>query len=525
LFSLSAINEENFFDKILIASERQHFKGFLSYPDIINFIPAFIKIHQWNWLDDIDNVDLIKYRVRQYTGVYLDCLRELVELTPSDLPVYLAYNNVTIFFSQDETVNCALEVLGYLMEFKILSQAYQNMLSELSNFENLNALIRGLYEQDILVEESAQQVFDIVLQNHDILLYSEEMTEAWSLLHHTKIINNEKWQNIMHICTQNNHQHFKLQRLVQYFVQIGFLKKSIDLQINIEESTHQSSIHESASETAKRLYIHYSQFLNDSIYSRIKNWLGSCHRAHHPYITSIQRAFINIYKENYLDEVSRVTTKTLFELIWIAIHDESRRISSLDDCKKRLLCALYDISRGKNFNDKFEDMGGEDQSICLPGIFNKLIESMVSLHPDFQLTVITQELLSLKLPRVTIHTLNNYLSVLIQSKSLSDFHMGLSLIFTIEPEGLVIIWPFIKEKVADELFSEFETLFSHRQEEKFYQIINNGEYTNCSELNLQNELASSRHFIRHQTHLLFRNHRLMNEYLPTETKMVIYQPR
>jgi len=250
-------------------------------------------------------------------------------------------------------------------------------------------------------------------------------------------------------------------------------------------------------------------------------WLMSPEHHKIPYIRSIRKALQYILENDYVDPASSINLKDLLGLVWIAIHDDTRRLSSLDDCLKALLKAFYDVKRGNNMDINFVDEGGADQQICLPGVFNKLIESFVSLHPDFEQLVITLEVLTFKLPRVTLEKFKNYLTMMLRVDDEKNFSYIHKLFFYIYREGFELIWPSLKEKIADELYDEFQILFSGRNSVSFCQIIENGFYTDTTEVDMQQEFSQSLMHNRHQYHMLFQNHKLQSE---TEKLALVLRP-
>ena len=84
----------------------------------------------------------------------------------------------------------------------------------------------------------------------------------------------------------------------------------------------------------------------------------------------------------------------------MAIHDDEKRIGSVEYAKTQFVEGLCEIQRGYNLSEAGVYQGGEDQFICSMGTFNKLIEKLVSIHPDCQIRFITRETASLKLPIV-----------------------------------------------------------------------------------------------------------------------------
>ena len=112
------------------------------------------------------------------------------------------------------------------------------------------------------------------------------------------------------------------------------------------------------------------------------------------------------------DPGSKVTTKTLIALSWLAIHDDNERTGDLKDAKDRFLEALYDINRAYNLSADFKDKGGEDRKACAAGTFNKFIEKLVGIHSDAEQEYITHKTAYLKSKPIILEESNRYLETL-----------------------------------------------------------------------------------------------------------------
>ncbi|MFY7698234.1 MAG: hypothetical protein ACOVQX_05430, partial [Legionella sp.] len=146
-------------------------------------------------------------------------------------------------------------------------------------------------------------------------------------------------------------------------------------------------------------------------------------------------------------------------------HDESKRSGTLDDAKKMLIQALYEIQRGYNLNEKDHDNGLADIPICTAGTFNKLIEKLNGIHRDVEVLFITKELASLKLPVAV----NNHLKTYLQTESAKEHLDALKNSSEISDE----LWATIKDDIKAAMI-DYKTVFAN--EDEFDAFINAGQY-------------------------------------------------
>ncbi|MBT4885379.1 MAG: hypothetical protein HON55_04415, partial [Legionellales bacterium] len=189
--------------------------------------------------------------------------------------------------------------------------------------------------------------------------------------------------------------------------------QSSSAQANPEESTMSASIHGSASQSASILKEKYDKTIDitDYVTTIIKPLIIETPDQNIDFINSTAeqqatettkraaalRCLDRLLNDNdYSDHKSGISLIMLVCLQHMAIDDDSRRISTKIDAQQSLLDGLYQIQRGGNINSAKKDNGLDDNPICGPGTFNKLIEIMVGLHPDSKLIIITPELATLK---------------------------------------------------------------------------------------------------------------------------------
>jgi hypothetical protein len=187
---------------------------------------------------------------------------------------------------------------------------------------------------------------------------------------------------------------------------------------------------------------------------------------------------------NLVDEISKVSTRQLLALFWIAIHDETYRTGNLADAKSQLIEGLYEIQRDGNLSETGVDNNdAKDLTACPSGSFNKIVEKGCGLHPEMNITFLTLQVFSLKLHRLVSEEAMAYLRKL-------DNETSRPLIEAIKEEGnansVSPIWDAIWETVAAKMFNEFGTLFeNNKAPPRFLEEIAAGEYTRLTTENLK----------------------------------------
>lgn len=169
-------------------------------------------------------------------------------------------------------------------------------------------------------------------------------------------------------------------------------------------------------------------------------------------------------------------------LSWLAIHDDSQRIGTLEDAQKQFCAGLYEIQREYNLSETGVDLGGDDLSACSGGTFNKLMEKLVNIHPDVDIKFITLETAVCKMKIVIKESVEQYLSKRANTLTLNDFLNFTSQLKQLEQDGIEIIWDDIQDNVATRIFEEFHSLFDNKESARFTDFINVGQYLEISNL-------------------------------------------
>jgi hypothetical protein len=246
-------------------------------------------------------------------------------------------------------------------------------------------------------------------------------------------------------------------------------------------NTHTESVHKTASESAVRLLANYGEDINTHekfqiILSEVGQWTKTLSGISGE---AAQRGLklLQMPEANYLDEASQVTVLQLLALFWKAIHDETKRASSttLEEAKSLLSQALYETQRGNNLvlNERgaLVDDLQEDNIICIPGAFNKLIEKLFTIHPDAEMQSVTLAGALAKFPIVVQEEASKHLISL--RKTMESDAFGAMVLELKGDGGIDIIWPHIEKAVNSQMMDEYGVLYKTKD---FPDGINHPKY-------------------------------------------------
>lgn len=320
-------------------------------------------------------------------------------------------------------------------------------------------------------------------------------------------------EHINHLVTLDNRE-LLITYLEQFYLG-GEARDGEAVNINYDQSTHNSEVELSITESSKKLWTRYAPVLaltarlttssSDSIpidstasallhfyangdssmdsnvlptqhwnqqnslcYAEMRQWLDSL--PDEPFKPSFVQCFARIQKLKYIRNKSKVSMTTLFALIWILIHDDKLLSCSLDDALDTFKEMLYEIQRGYNivstedvvtqFNliqingISFRDNGLSDNPICAGGTFNKGIEKFSGVHPDLQVRYKTFATATLKF--------QGLVKELAVEKALQSGNIDL--MQEILEDGVGCIWEDISDKVKDTMLDEFKDLYQPQGE-------------------------------------------------------------
>ena len=304
--------------------------------------------------------------------------------------------------------------------------------------------------------------------------------------------------------TYQENNNIEPQDLITYLSDVW--EREVQLQsaaINNAESTETKSVHVSAFQSAQRLFELYSDKMNgkeDEHLKHMRKWLRKeCKPSANdtPLDNIKKRAAYTCFKRlmgksfgnhSFNDPVDGdskfvLTIKQLFILSWLAIHDDELRKGTLADAKSVFAAGFYEIQRGNNLSkDDVDDLREKDYFICPNGTFNKPMEKLDSIHPAVKIDYVTMKLASFKLPKVVLDELERLLTKLAQTETFADAREFSELYQSILEQGIDPVWEKLKENVANTMFEEFGSLFLSREDEKFIDFIDSGQFVEVPEL-------------------------------------------
>jgi hypothetical protein len=342
----------------------------------------------------------------------------------------------------------------------------------------------GLLRGDV-----AQANFDALIRYSAILLHIA-ITELWMAIP-SDLFTPAQFAALIEICQRHVDNPAAGRDLVITYInrELLGLNDAEAPGLNDGQSTHTASVHQTASESATRLSNSYGIQISrrgpDETIRVISTWLNA-----QPDLSlevgAAKRCFERLTAPHYFytDRRSQMSMKQLLALFWIAIHDDTRRISTLGDAKLRLIEGLYEIQREYNISATGKDNGADrDIPCCASGAFNKIIEKGQGLHPDMVVDFISMAGFSMKLPLVVSEVAMAYLRssrVRLSLGSLIEAIKAESNAYSVGP-----IWAEIQGIVADRMFAEFGSLFvNDRASPRFLSAIAAGEFCSLNSGNL-----------------------------------------
>lgn len=256
--------------------------------------------------------------------------------------------------------------------------------------------------------------------------------------------------------------------------------------INGDQSTHYASVHQSVSDSAKKLFNRYGQMIErdhlKNIQQMIRDYVDQL-SDNSEKNKAAKRCIGRIANHSFTDPDSGLTTQQLMALVFLALHDAGQRVGTLSDAREQFVEGLYEIQRGYNLSETGFDNGMPDKPICAGGTFNKLIEKLEGVHPDVKVLHITPAIASLKLSVVVHEVAVDYLSRLTKPHTVEGLCRFTQLIDQIQQDECVdIIWDKIKTKITDRMFDEFGSLYNSKADPKFIDLLDSGQYIKLKDL-------------------------------------------
>ncbi|MDF1683996.1 MAG: hypothetical protein P1U36_04985 [Legionellaceae bacterium] len=277
-------------------------------------------------------------------------------------------------------------------------EAYRARITEPQCSMGFDSLIFSLDEANLLEEDSADLTRQMQqIMAYSTILFSDGMHQAWAHIPE-HLFTQETWNHIRQLCRANQINpeagRVHLERYILHDL-LGIEREQDDA-LNQAQSTHTASVHQTVSDSAKRLSARYGTVIVDleDELEKIETWVNA-QEGHDIEQRAIQK--LAHASHDFKDPTSGITTKQLLAFAWSAIHDDEQRQGSKDDAKNLFLQGLYEIQRAYNLSDDFEDRDGADKAACASGTFNKIIEKLVGIHPEVELKYITPQGAMLKL--------------------------------------------------------------------------------------------------------------------------------
>jgi hypothetical protein len=365
------------------------------------------------------------------------------------------------------------------------AQANFNAVVEHQNCWGMASALRKLNTARLLTQEN----FNLVAITHIDILCHPETGNNWTRFaaHYLTLAH---FARIIEICVVNQGNLSRARRLFNDYVNREILGG-----INGSQTTHTASIHKTVSTSATKLMIRYGNKMRDAsldaTIAEFSAWLND-HKDTSLKAMAAKRCLQRLIAPDYsfTDPNSRVSTKELLALVWLAFHDGTQRQGDLAEAKKALIEGLYEAQRGSNLSERGVDNGKADRPVCAGGTFNKIIEKGWGRHPDMELKYITKEWASAKFPIVVNEAAITYLKGLAESTDADKRDLSLSLVKKImakDNDHLVApIWGIISDEVAITMFEEFGSLYANKKKSAdFKAFIKAGVYVPLTEASME----------------------------------------
>ena len=188
------------------------------------------------------------------------------------------------------------------------------------------------------------------------------------------------------------------------------------MRINYNESAQNAAVEKSILEALEKLKSRYQAFLKDRLAQKktirairvFAEQLEDEKTTTRPVRTCIQWLLTNPHTEI---QRNALTLKQTLLLVFHALHDETARVQPMDraDCYDKLIQSLDHIQRSKNKDEKGNDLGGADETACVGGTFNKLVDTLNKIHVDVEIIFKSRESAGYKVIALTQQAIDTYL--------------------------------------------------------------------------------------------------------------------
>jgi hypothetical protein len=306
-------------------------------------------------------------------------------------------------------------ILSYLHAMHLLNDQNQCLYSTHLNKNELCQALYGLALNDV---DLTQAQLDIIFLHAAILGRDPELFTQLP----PHLINDNLFLRISIICSTNQDINTKLELINNHIQQLLNRPIPIPRVLNSAQSTHTASIHRSVSESATKLKNNYSHIFEkkgkEALLQEIKAYIAKLpgdkseltnkNSAAKRAMDSLKKAFWQ-----FEDPSSKVSNLEILILAWVALNDDKKRDKdcTLSQAKTCFVNGLYELIRGYNLDDSANDDGQPDNMICSPGGFNKIVESLNTIHPDVTIVHITMALANIELKIRSTDNIINALNI------------------------------------------------------------------------------------------------------------------
>ena len=350
---------------------------------------------------------------------------------------------------------------------------------ELAGIRNPNNIRRLLAEPQNLALVYAMERLTHVVDENGYLMGNQEIFDF--LLEHRAF-----WTDVRIIENLDG-----LRAVNQPFVRLGQLQREmarpvaeIAQDLNGRQSTHTASVHSSTAKSATRLLESYrnnsttfNTVLDISMAQRVRshdnNLVGQ--RTDQEILDSLNSAINKLTRSRHTDPASGVSSKSLLQYCWAAVHDLSqwREGVTQETAEACFYAALYEVDREYALSDSGADSGrsGSHQA-CEGGTFNKMIEGMAKIHKLCEVNFITPATAALKLPCVVRQVLKQHLAK--HPEALEQ----------LKNEGLSALWSELQPRVLTVMQRDFSAIYPSTNGQvnpNLLAMVDAGEYTDLTQ--------------------------------------------
>ena len=406
--------------------------------------------------------NLLKGRIYGDTPISIAARTERVNI------VRIIFNHLLSSAEAATSENVALSDEVLLLLAENIPALVANQLLTNQNIETLQ-LKKQLYRTGIRIAfsrlERAGHLNQMVLNDvmsRDSLLVDDAVFSFWDLIPDS-LLTHKYWPIIMTLWDAADHR--------QGFW--AFITKHVGV-LNMSQSTHARSIHESTSTLASRLRKDYDEKMSDvTLVDQLIDYVNPhaegclCDNA----ISLSGVHYILDVDNHFIDPVSGITLKEIMELTFLALTSEE----SLVDKPTALALfkeALVECMTG----------GRISPIICSSGMFNKFLEKLTGAYPNCELRVVTPEVANFALKARANDAVVRWAQARLDVNESSITRIYrltrfVSLLMDIEKNGLSSdLWLRLMPVVAQQLWEEFAELFPGKESPEFVAFIDAGQY-------------------------------------------------